>query len=542
MHEPNLIQACLDEIRQVEPAGVDRQVTRDDVPALLATPGVASELVESAACAAGRDWRGNLALFRFLVERARLDSVSGCRLGERFLSEAHATLDALVARGGLDGYPAVGFTCAYTRAGIETPGSLMAFLRGRLRAQAASGRLAGHMDAAIDWLELYAPHGAVAMHEAFDVVLGILPLEFGLTFMNGVSNGGKGRCARFIVYCLLHPSSRVRLRAACDFEDRASAGLIEPRTWPLLALVRSWMPADRARQILDETLRSALRRERFQPLGRSLRRPVEFVATLPTGCGTQSLSISVENAWDRATASIVLDAKRGVTDAHVLEYEAVRRGRSTPAAGAEVFEAQKEGFGLMLSAALADGLAAGAPPAPGLIDIALECGLTALHPQPMTARAWLARLDPGGEIASLENPERERLIGRSAQWSADHDDLGTWSEGTKLFDGAANRTRKVLDAQAVLWARLEERRDAWALRMLRVAHVLKISRGDEWRSFAATASSVLDGRALDTIPIMVQIFGATVEARRNEDALLREFGGSAAPAIGAPNALAARAG
>lgn len=65
---------------------------------------------------------------------------------------------------------------------------------------------------------------------------------------------------------------------------------------------------------------------------------------------------------------------------------------------------------------------------------------------------------------------------------------------------------------------------------------------DEWRSFAATASSVLDGRALDTIPIMVQVFGATVGAWRNKDAVLREFGERVALAIGAPNALAAWAG
>ena len=31
----------------------------------------------------------------------------------------------------------------------------------------------------------------------------------------------------------------------------------------------------------------------------------------------------------------------------------------------------------------------------------------------------------------------------------------------------------------MLWARAEERGDVWALRMLRVAHVLKISRDDE---------------------------------------------------------------
>ena len=353
----------------------------------------------------------------------------------------------------------------------------------------------------------------------------------------------EGRCARLIVYCLLHASSQVRLRAARDFEDRARSGLIEPRTLPVLALVRSWMPADRAREILDETLRTALRRERFRPLDRSGRRPVELVATLPMGCGAQTLFISLEGADDRATATIVLDAKRGITDAFVLEYDTVRERRSTPATRTEISDAKQEAFELMLSAALADGLAAGAPPAPGLIDVALACGLTELRPQPMTARAWLAELDPGGGIASLEEPERARLIDRSAQWSADHDDLGTWCEGTKVFDDAACSTRRVREAQEVLWERLEERREEWAGLMLRAAHVLKISRDDdEWRSFATTASAILDGRALDTIPIMVQIISATVEAWRNEDDVLRECGGSAALGIGAANAPAARAG
>ena len=244
---------------------------RDDVPAILATPGIASELVESAACSAAPNWRVKLELFKVLVERARLDSVSRCRLGERFLSEARAALDALVARGALDEHRAVGLTRAFTRAGIEAPESLVALLTGRLEAQAASDRLAQHMDAAVDWLELYAPNGAVAMHEAFDVVLGILPLEFGLTFMDGVSSGGKGRCARLIVYCLLHASGEVRLRAASDLEAQANSGHLESATLALLGLVRSWMPADRARKVLDETLRTALRRERFRALEPSAR-------------------------------------------------------------------------------------------------------------------------------------------------------------------------------------------------------------------------------------------------------------------------------
>ncbi|MDE0211398.1 MAG: hypothetical protein OXJ64_16125 [Boseongicola sp.] len=75
--------------------------------------------------------------------------------------------------------------------------------------------------------------------------------------------------------------------------------------------------------------------------------------------------------------------------------------------------------------------------------------------------------------------------------------------------------------------------------MLRAALALKASRDDDqWHSFATTASAVLDGRALNTIPIMIHIVGATIEAWQNEDDILREFGGSAALEIGSPNAQA----
>ena len=149
-------------------------------------------------------------------------------------------------------------------------------------------------------------------------------------------------------------------------------------------------------------------------------------------------------------------------------------------------------------------------------------------------------MDPAGEIASLPELERERLIGRSALWPADHEELATWFEGTKEFDEAVKSTGGIREAEAAFKERLEERRGEWALLMLRAALALKASRDDgEWRSFAATASAVLDGRALDTIPIMVHIVDATAEAWWNEDDVLREFGGSAALEIGSLNAQAA---
>ena len=44
--------------------------------------------------------------------------------------------------------------------------------------------------------------------------------------------------------------------------------------------------------------------------------------------------------------------------------------------------------------------------------------------------------------------------------------------------------------------------------MLRSAHVLKGAGKVDWKTFAGTAKAVLDGRALETIPIMEYVLGA----------------------------------
>ena len=64
---------------------------------------------------------------------------------------------------------------------------------------------------------------------------------------------------------------------------------------------------------------------------------------------------------------------------------------------------------------------------------------------------------------------------------------------------------------------MEERREAWALTMLRAACVLKGAGDGDWRSFAATAMALLDGRALKTVPIMDRIYAGTILAMMREN-------------------------
>ena len=73
--------------------------------------------------------------------------------------------------------------------------------------------------------------------------------------------------------------------------------------------------------------------------------------------------------------------------------------------------------------------------------------------------------------------------------------------------------------KAAFFARLEPRREDWAPRMLRSAHVLKGAGNVDWKTFAGTAKAVLDGRALETIPIMEYVCERTNKVLAKEELL-----------------------
>ena len=74
--------------------------------------------------------------------------------------------------------------------------------------------------------------------------------------------------------------------------------------------------------------------------------------------------------------------------------------------------------------------------------------------------------------------------------------------------------------KAAFLPRIETRREDRALRMLCSAHVLKGASNVDWWTFAGTAMALLDGRTLETIPIMAYICQRNYRALVNEE--LRE--------------------
>ena len=139
------------------------------------------------------------------------------------------------------------------------------------------------------------------------------------------------------------------------------------------------------------------------------------------------------------------------------------------------------------------------------------------RPRTMTAHDWLAHIDPEGEIAGPSAQRRGRLIGRSEKWPDRHEMVAAWYEGTAVVDEALDRATGPRQLKAALWTCLEKRRGYWALLMLKTAHVLKAAGDADWRSFAATAAALLDGRSLKKVPIMDYILSASIAAWQVEE-------------------------
>ena len=271
-------------------------------------------------------------------------------------------------------------------------------------------------------------------------------------------------------------------------------------------------------------------RERSEPLDQAhelrelARSSVE--QHLPDGAGAQSIALALERGRSRAVAFLLLKAGHGVKDAFIAPAEGAGEQRrmlgELEAMGA--VEVDPAHVPRALARALGDGAAHGTPPAPGLVNIAEVWPGAALRPQPGDTRAILAELDPEGAVAALSPQARGRLVGESADWPERFALIDSWFE-----DNAA--VRALLDEPASgralvrrLWDHLEERRNWWALQCARSAAVLRAAepKGRDWRSFAAVAAALLEGRALRRTPITERVLEATLlaaAARRHDAAL-----------------------
>ena len=261
------------------------------------------------------------------------------------------------------------------------------------------GRLPFDGDAEIERLSVVLEAGEHYLHRKLDEKIGVLPEELRAAFAYEVACREEAACGRIAMYWLLDPSVEVRLAAAEGFRERAHREIVEPAWAALVPLVRNWMPPDAARTLLDEALRETRRRELSAPLPRPARRRAEILGSIPDKWGTQLLHAVLQGGDEPAVATAATESGRGIAHAFVTPGMEAISEIAEPDVFDAMIEIPWETFELQVAAALAEGLASEPPPPPGLIDVALACGMWELRPRSMTARDWLAEMDPDGEIA-----------------------------------------------------------------------------------------------------------------------------------------------
>ena len=518
MAEDDPVRICLDELRGSDEVGAAREMARERRAALLGREGVASGLVAVAMNADDGDRAQGLALFRALIHEAGEDRENRGSLGGRFLEEAAKSIEALVAREELDADAALELTDAYARGDVEAPEALVAWLMSRLEALARSEAGTG-MEALDEEIERVRQATDEDDHDLYRVVdkwLEVFPARRKAGVVRHIAGRTEEFGGKLALYWLLDPVAEVRLAAAGGVNGRVNMRIAEPESLSVVPLVRNWMPADAARGLLDAALREARRRGLFAPLIGLPGKPARFLGNLPDRSGEQEFAAVVETDDGPILALATTRQGHGIGQAAVFRDEHAREGMAALENAGDTFELPGECVEVLLSAGLAEGLEGGRLAPAGLIDVAVAGGIAELRPRPMTVQDWLDELDAGEEIGGLGPAEREVLVEESAAWPGRHPAVEAWSEGTAIYRKALEETRSGEGTEEAFWALMEERREDWTLMMLRAAYVLKCAGEGDWRSFAATAMALLEGRTFKTVPITDRIYAETIFAMLRE--------------------------
>ena len=348
-----------------------------------------------------------------------------------------------------------------------------------------------------------------AVFESLREILAGIPADMGNTVIYGICSEDIGYSGSLATYWLLAQDESARERAATALLHQARLGKQDGALVRRLPMVRNWIPAGTARAIVDEVIREQRLRgiePETSPVPAKLR---EIQATIPDGVGCQSIALVAK----RKIGMILTKHGYGVKDAYVIPCRAVREvqqilGHMHELGGGAV---DLDTVKVTVSAALADGHRNGYPPAHGLVDVVSEFGLEDIRSNGMSAQEWLAFLDPENAIAGMSPQKRGRLINRSDEVLIDLPMIDSWFEDDEdvrdLLAGIRNPRSRIKR----LKEHFETRREYWAIQTLKAASILKAA-GADWTSLAVAAWALLDGRALEKIPLMEYVIDSTIEA------------------------------
>jgi len=325
--------------------------------------------------------------------------------------------------------------------------------------------------------------------------------------------------ARLACSWLLDPAPRTRLAAARALADRASASGLHPDAAIRMVTLRSWMPDDDARAAVDRALKDAMRSGLATGKHGKPWKIHSVMASLPDGAGTQIISIALQLGDSRKIAMLLLKHGFGVRGAYFVpcisatEQRALVQGITEHTGAVRVPLTWLE---RTLSMALADGLAAGIPPAHGLIQVAELCGLTTLRPEAETTEALIATQPAAERIGGLSAQERDRLMNVDDEWRNRIEIASSWFEEIDHVDELAKGEPSEQVFERNLWSWLETRRGHWARIVALAADVLRAAGHQDTDDLVATATALIKGRELKEIPVMAEVHRQTIEIRAGD--------------------------
>jgi len=224
--------------------------------------------------------------------------------------------------------------------------------------------------------------------------------------------------ARLGLYWLLDQRPAFRLSAATALLQRAEAGALSADIGALLPAIRKWLPQEPARDALDAAIRRLMRdgAARAESQAPTIHRAA---ASLPDGAGAQSLIAAVQAGGRRGVAMAMLKQGHGVKDAFVIPCACATEQKRTLArvlGEIETVDIAPGALAEALARGLGEGIALGAPPAPGLVDMIAFWGADALAPTPSDAEAILAAIGASETLDRLLPAKRAGLIDVSGEW------------------------------------------------------------------------------------------------------------------------------
>jgi hypothetical protein len=326
-----------------------------------------------------RDRAGAGALTELLgsaLDAARIARENRKKRGSAFLQTLGDAVALASGQGRLSPFHRLLLASAWTRNGLAAPASL------ELSATDidASGLAPGipdrtEADALLDDLFqnlIEQTEGdALALHAALTETFPAMPPEMRWHVIRVSTERAEPIHARLTCFWLLDRDAAIRIAAARALADRAASGALTAELAGRIVVLRNWMPPDEARGLVDKAVKLSMRSGLTAGVTPAPWTTHSVMATLPDGGGAQSIAISLQSGGRRMVAMLLLKQGHGVKDAYTIacnsasEQKALIQRVRDEAGAVSVPASWME---RALSVALADGLAAGLPPAPGLVE------------------------------------------------------------------------------------------------------------------------------------------------------------------------------